>query len=128
MKRLVSVSILLSILSLPLLALAQDEEAGDACLQAQLDAQSKVNGTIWLGAGCLFGLLGVGAAYLITPTPSAVALLGKSPDYVAVYTDCYADEGRSIQTKNAWLGCLLGGAAEALVYTLYVLLIVTASY
>jgi len=121
MKKSLCVLILLSLLTLPVVTLA--EEAGDACPQAQIDAERNVNGILWFGAGCLFTLLGVGAAYLIEPSPSAIGLLGKSPEYVAVYTDCYKDQGRSIQTKNAWLGCLVGGAAQVLFYVIYIALL-----
>jgi len=121
MKRVVSTLIILSMIAIPLIVIAND--AGDACLQAQMDAERDVNSTLWLGAGCLFTLLGVGAAYLIEPSPSAVSMLGKSPEYVAAYTDCYKDKGRSIQTKNAWTGCLIGAVAESALYVIYILLI-----
>ncbi|MBA7604968.1 hypothetical protein ES703_12096 [subsurface metagenome] len=122
MKKFVSTLIILSMIAVPIIILAED--AGDACLQAQMDAERNVSGPLWFGAGCLFGILGVGAAYLIEPSPSAVGMLGKSPEYVAVYTDCYKDKGSSIQTKNAWTGCLIGSTAEVAIYTIYVLLIV----
>lgn len=127
MKKVVSTLIIFLMIAVPIIVLAED--AGDACLQAQMDAERNVSGPLWFGAGCLFGILGVGAAYLIEPSPSAMGLLGKSPEYVAAYTDCYKDKGRSVQTKNAWIGCLVGSAAEAAIYTIYVLLIAaTYSY
>ena len=124
MKKVVSTLIILSLITVPVIVLAQD--AGDACLQAQMDAERDVTGPLWFGAGCLFGILGVGAAYLIEPSPSAMGLLGKSPEYVAAYTDCYKDKGRSIQTKNAWTGCLIGVAAETVIYLIYYLAPVAA--
>ena len=124
MKKVVSTLIILLLIAGPVIVLAQD--AGDACLQAQMDAERDVTGPLWFGAGCLFGILGVGAAYLIEPSPSAMGLLGKSPEYVAAYTDCYKDKGRSIQTKNAWTGCLIGVAAETVIYLIYYLAPVAA--
>ncbi len=121
MKKVVSTLIILSLIAGPVIVLAQD--AGDACLQAQMDAERDVTGPLWFGAGCLFGILGVGAAYLIEPSPSAMSLLGKSPEYVAVYTNCYKNKGSSIQTKNAWTGCLIGAATETVIYLIYVALI-----
>lgn len=125
MKRIISTIIIVSLVAIPVVLSAQ-VDAGDACLQAQIDAERDVNSILWLGAGCLFGILGVGAAYLIEPSPSAIGLLGKSADYVAVYTDCYKDSGKSIQTKNAWIGCLVGSAVEAVAYLIYVLVMVAA--
>lgn len=86
------------------------QATADAIAQAQVDASSDVNGMLWMGAGCLFGILGVGAAYIIEPSPKATRLLGKSPEYVAAYTDAYKNKAKSVQTSNAWIGCL-GGTA-----------------
>ena len=92
---------------LPLGLLAQLPVATDACMQAQMDAQAEVNGTLWFFAGCLFGVLGVGAAYVIEPSPPATRLVGQPSDYVAVYSDCYKSKGKSIQTSAAIKGCVL---------------------
>jgi hypothetical protein len=82
---------------------------GSAIIDANRDARSDVNGALWFGAGCLFGILGVGAAYIIEPTPGASRLMGKSSQYVAVYTDEYKRVGKSIQTKQALIGCVVSG-------------------
>jgi len=104
MKKSLCVLILLSLLTLPVVALAED--AGDACVRAQLDAERDVSGALWLALGCIFPILGLAAAYLLEPSPPATALLGKSSDYVAVYTDCYKDKGRNIQVRKALIGLL----------------------
>jgi len=44
MKRVVSTLIILSIIAVPIIILAED--AGDACLQAQMDAERNVNSTL----------------------------------------------------------------------------------
>ena len=38
-------------------------------------------------------------------------MLGKTPEYVALYSDCYKAEAKSIQTKKATNGCLFYAAA-----------------
>jgi len=86
------------------------QSADNACAQAQMDAKTDVNSNLWFGAGCLFGLLGIGAAYVIEPNPPATRMLGKTPEYVAQYSDCYKTEAKSIQTKKATNGCLLYAA------------------
>ena len=78
----------------------------DACTQANIDAKNDTNETLWVVAGCLFGIFGLGAAFVIEPSPHAVKLIGKDADYVAVYTDCYRSSAKKIQTTQAWTGCL----------------------
>lgn len=108
------------VLLIPLTMLnAQEGDIASACQQAQIDVRTDVNGTLWLGAGCLFGIFGVGAAYLIEPSPPAMRLMGKSPQYVAAYTDCYKSEGKTIQGKKAITGCLIGVAVEVVFYVLF---------
>jgi hypothetical protein len=126
LKKIISSVIVISMLAAPALVLAQ--EAGDACMQAQVDAERDVNTTLWFFAGCLFGIFGVGAAYLLEPSPSAVSLVGKSADYVAVYTDCYKDKGRSIQTNKALIGCLTWAGVNLVAWTIYALLASSVYY
>ena len=110
------------ILAVPFVSFAQ-KGTDDACRQAKIDAQRDINGTLWFGAGCLFGIFGYGAAYVIKPSPPATRLLGKSPEYVANYTDCYKEAGRKVQTKNALTGCLVSIAAEFVTYVLFFLVL-----
>ncbi len=105
--RKIAIAALIVAIVVPFFA-AESTDATKACTDAKLDAQRDINTTLWMGAGCLFGLLGIGAAYVIEPSPPASRLLGKPSDYVAIYTDCYKDEGRSIQTKAAVKGCVVG--------------------
>ena len=126
----------------PLGVLAQLPVATDACAQAQMDAQADVNETLWFFAGCLppasggclLGLWGVGIGAVtslgvigfssfIEPSPPATRLLGQPPDYVAIYTDCYKDKAKSIQTSAAIKGCItyaaLWGAYYLFSYIFY---------
>lgn len=98
-----------------------------ACEAAETRASQDVNGTIWFLGGCLFGLLGLGAAYIIEPSPPASALVGQDEVYVAEYTDCYTDAGQGIQKKQALTGCLIGTAATVLLYALVVAAAVSTS-
>ena len=100
----------------PAMLMAQSSTATQACTQAQQDVQMDVNKTLWMAAGFFFGLLGIAAAYIIEPTPPASKLLGKKPEYVAAYTDCYKDEGKKIQTNAAIKGCVIGALVYALSY------------
>lgn len=86
----------------------------DPCLEAAIDAKRDINKPLWFGAGCLGGIVGWGAAYVVEPSPSAMRLMGKDPEYVALYTECYKMEGKKIQQKQALYGCLTFAGAYLL--------------
>lgn len=88
--------------------LAQRNESSWGCRQGQMDAKREVNATIWWWGGCLIGLYAIAGAYLIQPSPPAGRLIGKSPEYVAAYMNCYSKRAQKIQTENAWRGCITG--------------------
>lgn len=125
----VFIIVIVSLLSISLLATplaanvapaiaAPPQDANQGCADGERQAQSDINGTTWFAIGCLAGLIG----YLIAmqePNPPATQLLGKSPEYVAAYTDCYRKEGKSIKTKNAMYGCL-ANVGLAIVYVIIV--------
>ena len=127
MKRVLIVLAVVVALS-PLGLLAQLPVATDACAQAQMDAQADVNETMWFFAGCLFGVLGVGAAYVIEPSPPASRLIGQPPDYVAIYTDCYKDKAKSIQTSASMKGCVLDAVLWVASYLFSMLLSASVTY
>lgn len=106
-----TMTIMLSVLLIAAPILSQQ----DACMQAQVDAQSDVNSIVWFGAGFLCGVFGWGAAYLVEPTPNTMRLVGQEADFVAVYTQCYKTEGKKIQTTKAMYGCLAAAAFNLLV-------------
>ena len=80
----------------------------EVCQQARQDAQAEVNRALWGSAGFFFGLLGIGAAYVLEPDPPAAKLVGKDPSYVMVYTDCFKKAGRDLQVRAAVEGCVVG--------------------
>ena len=126
LRSLIALALTAAVLVYPATVLANEGEgtAAEGAVAGQMDGKANTNGILWLGAGCLFELLGVAAAYVITPNPPAMRLLGKSPEYVAAYTDAYGDAGKSVQTNNAWIGCI----ASTLVYTGFYALLLAASY
>ncbi len=100
----------------PVALMAQETSAQKACAQAQQDAQMEINKTLWLAIGFFGELLGIAAAYVIEPSPPASKLIGKSPEYVAAYTDCYKDAGKKIQAHAAIKGCVLSVLVYAVTY------------
>jgi len=86
----------------------------DPCRQAQIDAKRDVQEGTWFAAGFLFGIFGVGAAYITTPNPPPERLLGKSPDYITLYTNCYQRYAKDEQVSNAAAGCIFWNALALL--------------
>lgn len=103
MRRL-AVAIIIAAVIIPALA----DDATDAYWDAVRDAQRATQGGVWFAAGCLFGVVGVGAAAIIVPSPPLSRLLGKSPEYIKIYQQVYEQEVRKRQTQQAMLGCLVG--------------------
>lgn len=110
------VSVLMSVLIFAMPILAQQTEIMKGKADGEQMGKSSVNGFMWMAIGCVAGLLGVIIAYIYEPNPPATMLLGKSPEYVASFTDAYKASAKSSQTKNAWIGCLLSGALSILYY------------
>ena len=95
----------------------------DAKSDAQKDADM-VDTQIWFLAGCLGGVVGLIIAHAVEPKPSATALLGKSPEYIATYTDTYVEMVKKNQTKTALNGCIAG---TLLTIGLYAIILVAAT-
>lgn len=114
-----SIIILISLMlvAIPIQTNLIAQDAATACMDAERQAQSDISGGTWFALGCLFGII----VYLIAlqePNPPATQLLGKSPEYVAAYTDCYRKKGKQIKSKNALTGCLIGTAASVVFYVI----------
>ena len=101
--------------------------SGDPISASTVAAQANTNKFLWFGAGCLFGLLGVGAAYLVEPNPPATALVGKNSNYVALYTENYKKVAKGIQTKQAIWGCVTSSLIYVLYYVFVVVIFATAT-
>jgi hypothetical protein len=75
--------------------------------QARLDAHADIKSETWFLIGCLTSLTGWLIAYVVEPSPPVTRILGRSPEYVAVYSDTYKREGKKIQTSKAFSGCVV---------------------
>ncbi len=112
------VAIFLCALLLAIPVLCQQAEIAN---QARADAQRNVTGGTWLLIGILLGALGYLVAMLVSPKAPAAVLIGKSADYVAIYTQTYEEEGKRIQMRSAMTGCLIGTGVQAAAVLLIVL-------
>jgi hypothetical protein len=121
------IGLVVLLVAAPQIALSSDIDQGR--LDGERDARSEVNGTLWFMAGCCMSWTGVLFAYLYAPNPPATRLLGKSPEYVAAYTDAYRAAAKGTQTSNAWSGCVVFGLSySALLAVYYVLLSASLEY
>lgn len=87
--------------------MAQTEQER-AVLAAWRDAEASVDKRLWFLAGCFGNFWGyLTASTYHRPIPT-VSLLGKSPEYVAYYTDAYRAKTSELQMANAGRGVCLG--------------------
>ena len=109
--------------SIPFVTFAQQNSLqAEAIVAGERDAQADTNTGLWFLGGCLGGVVGVIIAYAVEPAPPATRLLGKSPEYVAFYTDAYTEKAKSLQANSALGGCIVNGLAIAV----YVMAVVAA--
>lgn len=125
--RLVSCVLILALVSAsvfvanPGLVFAQDEveteeaaetttEVSGACEAGKADAETFNSGVGFVAAGFLCGIFGFGAAAIYTPKPPAERIVGKSGDYVTMYTSCYEREAKNKNMKMACIGWAVGAA------------------
>ena len=100
--------------SMPFITLAQQNLQVEAIIAAERDAQNDVNTSLWFLGGCLGGVIGLIIAHGVEPAPPATRLLGKSPEYVAFYTDAYKAKAKKLQTNSALGGCVVSALASVL--------------
>lgn len=117
MKKVLLFMCILLVIS-PVIAYGQGIDKTEVCRKAETDAEDEANIALWYGAGCLFGLFGLGAAFLYKPSPPASRLVGKSSEYAATYTDCYTDRAQNLQVMRALTGCSTALALYSLILLL----------
>jgi len=107
--------------STQLVFVSQNSVQAQAISDAEQDAGRMFNKPIWFFAGCFFSVGGAFVAYTYyRPVPS-VPLLGKSPEYVAYYSDTYRNEMRKHRSSSAAQGCLLSTVTPILMYAMYLI-------
>ena len=80
----------------------QNSELFKTVIAAEQDAKTDVNQfNWWLYGSCLIGVIASQA-----PQPSPERLIGKSPEYVEVYTQAYKEKAQNLRLSAAVPGCL----------------------
>ena len=116
--------------TMPFLTLAQElplsQETGNAAqaiIDAKTDASKSDDLLIWgggsflsaLACGCLGGLAVVAVSQFNTPSPPPARFLGKSNEYVLLYTQTYQNERKRQRTQASLGGCIGGMVVNTLV-------------
>ncbi len=115
--RITTLFTLILLLATPVLCIAEQPSVeAEAVIDAHRAAEADINGDLWLLGGCVGGVLVVAFAHIHKPTPPAASLLGKSPEYVAYYTDAYAERASNIQFRSATIGCITGTVVSSAFY------------
>ena len=101
------------IFSMPFVTLAQQNPVESrAKAAAERDVEADINKPMWFAVGCFlpgFGLLG---PYLYRPPIPTGRTIGKSPEYVAFYTDTYRTKMEQRQFTYAAAGCITGAVVS----------------
>ena len=115
----ISIALCSMVFTMPILA--QQNDLVEGRIAGENAARAQTNTQLWFFAGfCLGGIIPFAVAYLHEPYPPSTELLGKSPEYVAGYTEAYTKVAKSMQLKSTLtgaVGCIVSVAA------IYVLLI-----
>ena len=110
--QIVALLIALLTFSTPFVTFAQQNSLQmEAIVAAERDAQADVNNGLWFLGGCLSGVVVPMIAYGVELAPPVTRLLGKSPEYVAFYTDAYKAKAKTLRVKSALGGCIVNGLA-----------------
>ena len=126
MKKIISTVVIVSLLTTGLFVrpFVFAQTASDAIAQAEIDAKADVNKTLWFIAGFFGGVLGLILSYVLPPSPPATRLVGKSPEYIAAYTDHYKRVAQKEQFNTALTGC----GVCAVLYVVYYVFVLSLVY
>jgi hypothetical protein len=115
------------IFALPVMAETAQVQAEDAVRAAEEQAAKDTSRTLWFMVGCFGSIVGIAVASLINSQPPQAALLGKSQEYAAAYTDAYNRKTKSIRTTYGLYGCGLSVVSYALLWVVYFALLAETS-
>ena len=95
---------------------AQSGLAAQAVIDARRDAGKDVNKIQWLALGCCFNGITHAAATIMTPDIPINRFMGKSPEYVFLYSQEYQRKARSLRNKYTLIGWGTGFVLVAAYY------------
>ena len=110
MKRCISnilIVLLLACATMPALS-TEENITQQAVLDARSDAKTDINKPLWFSLGCFFGPIAYAASFTRTPAVPTQRLVGKSTEYLNVYSEEYRQKRKSLQSTYTTIGCLTG--------------------
>ena len=123
-KFFVAIAVIMSFVVFVTPILAQQDDIMAGRIAGEQAAKANTSGIMWMALGCI-GPVGLIIALVYEPNPSATQLLGKSPEYVAAYTDAYRETAKHVQTNKALTGCIVTCSVIAVYYVLLITLFAT---
>lgn len=85
----------------------------NAVADAKRDVKAHINKTLWFTAGCFFPIIGPVYSQRNSKTIPSARFLGKTPKYIAFYTDTYKIEMKKQRYNWALMGCIVGSLTDA---------------
>ncbi|NPA80725.1 MAG: hypothetical protein GXO29_06730 [Thermotogae bacterium] len=89
--------------------------ASGICQMAMKDAAEDEDPVLWFALGFGAALFTPTTApiipliaYTVKPHPSYARLIGKSPTFVRIYSECYSRYRRKLRLTSSTAGCILG--------------------
>ena len=122
-KSFVAIAFVMSLVMFATPILAQQGEIMAGRMAGEQAARANTNGMLWMAIGCVGSWVGILAAYIYEPSPPTTPLLGKSPEYVAAYTDAYKETAKKVQTSKVWIGCI----TSVVLYTVFYVVLYAAA-
>ena len=115
-------AMMVMIFSMPIVSYAQGNSARDKAIYAATqDAEAAFDERLWYFTGLLFTAGGYFVAHTYYHPVPAVPLLGKSPEYVAFYTDSYRERSRELRSYAARTGCIHGAFVQTCLFGIVML-------
>ncbi len=110
----------------PIFTIAQQQSSQvlQAKIDAEYDAKTDDNRLLWGGGtfviaivgGCLLGSLPLIGASIYEPIVPSHRLIGKSPEYILLYTETYKKKVKNQNTTYSLFGCIGGSLVAAIVW------------
>ena len=129
-SRILAFFMMILMLSTPCVTVAQESseqvDVEIAIAEAKRDAEADVNKLLWFGVGnllsgialvqdysFLFSIGGLIGTYFYRPNPPAARFVGKSSEYVELYSETYKKEIGRNHALWSTAGCVSGGVVIA---------------
>ena len=87
-----------------------ETDALQAVADARLHAEQDVSEPLWALSGTFCCVFGVAFAYIEQPQVPMHRFMGKSPEYISIYTDEYNRTAKRKQIGAAVVGCIFSAA------------------